>query len=502
MRQKIFLLFLLSFACISLCTSAPIEEKNGKTIITLKVPNLPDPASKSIHARATLKALELFRQDFPKIFKNKYKNKYKANPKKYGNYNWDNVEINIVKRSGAHIEGNKTDKAILGSKNAPDVLYINYRKSCNYIRNGFLLPLDKYYRTLTPEEIVWRVDPKVKPIAHRRGPNGNIHWWTMPYAGVLGKAVAFRKDVFDKHNIPYPDKNWTWKDFMRVCKKTTDISKNKYGLRSGSGPHESWWWTSFLWSAGGEVAAYNNKIKRWEYAFDSDAAVKALDFYTQLSTEKHISKDRKVHRGYTYKNFKNANDMWKRGDIAMAPTYIEKTLITNIDLKKYGIVPVPLGPTGIRGGELNCRMYGINSQIKNAAIKDAAWEYMLYHDSLKSQKILVEYLVKDNKGTLINPLYLKKFGYDSIAKKVDKKLVETLNISIATGVPEPCRAISSNHAYDFMTYALNIAAKMARENKLAPIGSKTRYKQLKLILTRVCAYANKINNEQCQKLKK
>jgi hypothetical protein len=96
MRQKIFLLFLLSFACISLCSSAPIEEKNGKTIITLKVPNLPDPASKNIHARATLKALELFKQDFPKIFAKKYKAKYKANPEKYGNYNWDNVEINIV----------------------------------------------------------------------------------------------------------------------------------------------------------------------------------------------------------------------------------------------------------------------------------------------------------------------------------------------------------------------------------------------------------------------
>jgi ABC-type glycerol-3-phosphate transport system substrate-binding protein len=314
--------------------------------------------------------------------------------------------------------------------------------------------------------------------------------------------MVFRKDIFDKHNIPYPDKNWTWKDFMQICKKTTDISKNKYGLRSGSGPHESWWWTSFLWSAGGEVATYNNKTKRWEYAFDSDAAVKALDFYTQLSTEKHIGKDKKVHRGYTYKNFKNAKNMWERGDIAMESIYIEKILITNIDLKKYRIVPLPLGPTGIRGGELNNRMYGINSQGKNAAIKDAAWEYMLYQDSLRSQKILVEYLVKDNKGTLINPLYLKKFGHDSIAKKVDKKLVETLNISIATGVPEPCRAISSNHAYDFMTYALNIAAKMARQNKLAPIGSKTRYKQLKLILTRVCAYANKINNQQSQKHQK
>jgi ABC-type glycerol-3-phosphate transport system substrate-binding protein len=484
-----FLLFLFLFACASLCNAAPIEEKDGKTIITLKVPNLPDPNSKYIHSQASFKALELFKKDFPETFAKKYKAKYKANPQKYGNYNWDNVEINIVKYSGLHIQGVDSDLLAIASGNGPDILYINYRKSCNFIKNGFIIPLDEYYKTLTPEQIAWRIDPKVKPVARRKGPKGKIHWWTMPYAGVLGKAVVFRKDIFDKHKIPYPDKNWTWKDFLRICKKTTDISKNKYGLRLGSGSHESFFWTTFLWSAGGEITAYNKKTKHWEYAFDSDAAVKALDFYTQLSP-------------YAYKDFRNINDMWDRGDIAMMFTYIDKIFITNIDIKKYGIVPVPLGPSGIRGSELNNRMYGINYQTKNTAVRDAAWEYMLHHDSLKSQKIMIETLIKGGKGTSINPIYLKEFGYDSIAQKVDKKLVETLNIVIATGIPEPYRAISSSNSYELMTYALNAAAKIDTGNKLAPVGSKKRYKQLKAILTHVCAYANKINNQELQNINK
>ena len=481
--------FLFLFFISAFCYAAPIEEINGKTVIILKVWNLPKPDSKSIHSRATLKALELFKQDFPKIFVKKYKAKYKANPKKYGNYNWDNVEIKVIVPPHKYIEGLETDKKFLASDKAPDVLYANYRKSCNLIKNGIIIPLDEYYKTLTPEQIDWRINPKIKTVARREGPDGKVHWWTMPYGGVLVKAVVYRKDIFDKHKIPYPDKNWTWHDLLRICKKTTDASKNKYGLRLGKGAHESWYWTTFLWSAGGKVTTFNQKTKRWEYAFNSDAAVNALGFYTELSK-------------YAYKDFRHANDMWARGDIAMGIYYIDQILITTINLKKHGLVPVPLGPTGTRGAELNNRMFGINAQIKSPAIKDAAWEYMLSVDSLKSQKTMVDYLVKDGKGTLINPIYLKKFGYIEIAKKVDPKLVETLNIAIATGVPEPYRAISSCYVYEFMTYAVQFAAKLAREKKLAPIGTEKRYAQLKAILNHVCAHANKINNQEWGKRKK
>lgn len=485
MRWELFLLFFITISCYAV----PIEEKNGKTIITLKVWNLPDPKSKNLSIKASFKIFEQFKKDFPKIFAKKYKAKYKANPKKYGNYNWDKVEINIIKSSTPYVEGNPEDKKILASENAPDILYSNFRKSCNLIKNSIIISLDEYYKTLSPEEIERRVIPQVKVIARRRDMNENIHWWTVPYGRALGKAVFYRKDIFDRHKIPYPDKNWTWKDFLRICKKVTDVSKNKYGLRLGSGAHESWYWTTFLWSAGGEVEKYNKKTKRWEYAFNSDAAVKALDFYTQLSK-------------YAYKDFRNANDMWKRGNIAMGIFYIDKILITRINLKKYGIVPVPIGPSGIRASELINRMCGINSQTKNPVIRDAAWEYMISLDSIKSQKIYVDHLVKNGNGALVNPIYLKRFGYNKLAEKAAPELLETLNIALKTGIPEPCRPISSNNVYKLMTYALNIAAKLDRENKLAPIGSRKRYKQLKLVLDKVCAYANRINNHEWQKIKK
>ena len=44
---------------------------------------------------------------------------------------------------------------------APDVLYVNFRKSDNYIQNSFLYPLDKpddgYLTAMTQDEIDFRI---------------------------------------------------------------------------------------------------------------------------------------------------------------------------------------------------------------------------------------------------------------------------------------------------------------------------------------------------------
>lgn len=74
-----------------------------------------------------------------------------------------------------------------------------------------MYPLDKpedgYLSALSAEEVEWRVHPKIWPVIRRRGPTGEVHVWAMPFGGALGRMVLFRKDLFDEHQIPYPDLN-------------------------------------------------------------------------------------------------------------------------------------------------------------------------------------------------------------------------------------------------------------------------------------------------------
>ena len=468
-----------------------IEEKDGKTIIHVTVAQLPDPANTATNSRADVAVVRQFRKEFPKIFAKKYKEKYKANPEKYGNYNWDNVEIVLEKFSGIKVEGVENDLLAIAGDMAADILYINFRKSDNYIRNGFIQPLDRYFNELTPEQRKQRVHSKIMPVCHRRGPDGKMHWWTMPYGGLLGKVLLYRKDLFDEYGIEPPNKNWTWKEFLAACKKMTDPAKGRYGMRLGRGIHESWFWVTFLWSAGGEIMHHNPKDDSWFCTFDSDAAVKALDFYTQLSAELWTEENGKKRRGYAYKDPSEAATKWDRGEIAMMFAYIEETLLATIEPSVTGMAPVPMGPGGYRGAEINSRMYGMYSQIKSPVICDAAWEYMFYYDSDPAQRLRTKIMVEGGMGKFINPVYLKKYGYDEILKLVPKGWAETFEIAIETGQPEPYGQ-NSNFAYEMMTKPLQLTEQLERNNELAKVGTKERERQLKKILKDACAYANRI----------
>ena len=494
--RKTGLLSVLCLALVGLFVSTTaragyIEEKDGKTIIHVTVCYLPDPANPATNVRADVAVVRQFRKEFPKIFAKKYKKLYKANPEKYGNYNWDNVEIVLDKFSSIKVEGVETDLLAIAGDMAADILYINFRKSSNYISNGFIQPLDRYYAKLTPEQLESRVHKKIEPVVHRKGPDGKMHWWTMPYGGLLGKVLVYRKDLFDEYKISPPDKNWTWKDLLSACRKITDPAKGIYGIRLGKGIHESWFWITFLWSAGGEVMTYNKDTDEWLCVFDSPGGVKALDFYTQLSAAPWVDKEGKSRRGYAYKESTEATAKWNRGEIAMQYAYIEETLLATIQPEVTGMAPVPMGPGGHRGGELNSRMFGLYAQIKSQVVCDAAWEYMFYYDCIDAQKLRTKIMVEGGMGKFINPKYLRMFGYSDVLKLVPKGWEETFKIAIETGQPEPYGQ-NSNFAYDEMTKPIHVAEQMEYNGKLAAVGTKERTRQLTKILKAGCATANKI----------
>jgi hypothetical protein len=86
------------------------------------------------------------------------------------------VTVELERFSGLNVEGAEVDLLAIAGGVAPDVLYINFRKSDNYIRNNFLYPLDKpedgYLAAMSPEEIDFRINPKLWPVIQRKGPSG------------------------------------------------------------------------------------------------------------------------------------------------------------------------------------------------------------------------------------------------------------------------------------------------------------------------------------------
>lgn len=490
---------LVTIAATLLCAVAParagwIESRDGKTIIHIKVFALPDPMRADTATRADAAVVREFVRRFPDIFRERCRAKYERHPDIYGRWNWDEVEIALHPFSGITIPNLALDArplmAIAGGV-APDILYVNFRQSDTYIQQRFLYPLDRpedgYLTALSDDELAMRIHPKIWPVIRRKGPDGVEHVWAMPYGGALGKVVLYRKDLFDAAGVPYPTPDWTWDDLLNICRRVSDPARGIYALGLGRGLHESWYWLTFLWSAGGEVLEYDAAADDWRAVFDSPQAVKALDFYTRLSTEPWTDPHGRRRYGYTYKE-PDKNIKWERGEIAMVFEYADEKLFATINPDLTGMVPVPIGPAG-RGAELNSRMMGLFSGIEHPAVRDAAWEYIRFYDSDEAMRVRIRVLVEGGMGRFINPRYLEKYGYSDLVRFAPPGWKESFEIAMDTGRPEPygrnCQLV-----YNIMTQPLQEAEHKALRGEL-PADEKARHAVLSRLLAQAASRANR-----------
>lgn len=446
-----------------------IEDRNGTTVIHIRSDVLPDPSDMSTFSQAEVAAVQEFKRRFPEIFAAKYRDRYQADPATYGRHNWDRVEVELERFTGIQVAGAEVDLLAIAGGVAPDVLYLNFRKSDNYIQNNFLYPLDKpedgYLSAMTQEEIDFRINPKLWPVIDRKGPGGAKHVWAIPWGGALGKVLLYRKDRFDAAGVAHPTTRWTWDDMLAAARKLTDPKRGFYGMQLSRGKHESWYWVTFLWSAGGEVMEYDESTDAWRCVFGSPEAAVALDFYTRLSAEKWTDEDGVIRRGYSTKDAGDSYVKWERGEIGMALSYIDERVFSTINPEVTGMMPVPLGPTGQRGGELNSRMMGLFGGIEQRAVRDAAWEYMRFYESEEAVRIKTRVMVEGGYGPFVNPKYLRMFGYPEIERLSPPGWMETFDIAIETGRPEPYGR-NSNVAYDLMTEPIEKAEQLAIRDQL------------------------------------
>jgi ABC-type sugar transport system permease subunit/ABC-type glycerol-3-phosphate transport system substrate-binding protein len=317
---------------------------------------------------------------------------------------------------------------------APEVLYVNFRISDSYIQQQFLYPLDDYVAQWAKEEdLSERIYPQVWPVIKRPGPDGKTHVWAVPYS-TLVMALVYRKDLFREAGLDPDRPPQNWDELFEYAKKLTVPEKGQYGINLIGGPSAAWYFIDFLWSAGGD-SVRQDKDGQWRAVFNDEHAVAALKFYQKLLRAKW-TRNGKEYTGVAYRGTEDYTK-WNLGQIGINFMYLSDDLMANVNPNLVGIAPMPVGPTGMRGSELNCPMFGINATIKDKRVRDAAWEYIKFFGSEEAQRIKAKVYVEGGYARFIAPKYLRKFGYERYLREVPPGWEQTLNESLKTGKPEP-----------------------------------------------------------------
>lgn len=471
-----------------------IESKpTGETVIHVSVVSLRDPSATDAYSRSEVLGAQAFVRRFPEIFAERYRARYEADPKRYGKLNWDKVSVQLHSHRGLSIEGVETDTMAIAAGIPPDVLYLNFRKSDHYIQNGFVYPLDKpedrYLTSMTPEELDFRVHPRIWPIMRRLGPGdaNNEQVWAMPQGGALGMVLLYRKSLFDAKGLPYPTAEWTWADMLAAARKLSDPANGVYGLVGGAGPDESWYWFNYLWATRGDVMVQDKTTGQWRCVFDSRDAAMSLDFYTRLNTEPWTDSNGIARRGYTLRSGESRT-AFRRGEVAMCIDYVDGSLLTSVNPELTGMVPTPIGPTGQRGSELNSKMIALSSQIKSDVVRDAAWEFIRFYDSEEACRIKTKVLVDGGLGPFVNPTYLRRFGYGEIERLTPPGWAKAFETAISTGRPEPYGP-NASYVYPITTVPLREVEELALNN-LLPTDEGQRLDVIQRVLAKAVARAD------------
>lgn len=381
--------------------ATPPPQAQTKETIVLRVSGLPNAANSDPRTIAELRVLEEFHKKFP------------------------HIELQSVE--GIRIEGMAAEVGtmmMVAGGISPDVLRLNFRTIDTFASQGVLYPLDEFLDPVLkqdPTAYDERILPQFEDVIVRPGPDGERRTYGMPVQ-LLVMALYYNRDVFRRAGLPDRAPK-DWEEMVEFGKKINELGRPYRPIFLNRGNQSSWNLMNFLWSSGAD-AVREIAPNEWRATFNGPEAVAAFEFYYQLTEVDRIAV--REDGSFLAQNSRN---------IGMFFGYVGGDL--RYDPQLFGIAPVPAGRTGLIGSEINSSLLAIYAGIEDPERRQAAWEYINYVGSEEADRVRTTAMVDMGQSTQVNPVQLRKHGFDELLIMSPPGIEEAFEIAIKNGKPEP-----------------------------------------------------------------
>jgi ABC-type sugar transport system permease subunit/ABC-type glycerol-3-phosphate transport system substrate-binding protein len=342
-------------------------------------------------------------------------------------------EIKLERFTALSIQGPAAESGILmafAGGTAPDIVYVNMRLMRQYVSQGFLQPVDDLLEK--HPETLKRIHPNLTRELDIDGKT-----YAIPFVQFC-QALYYRKDLFRTAGLDPQRGPKDWDEFYVYCQKLYEPQKGQWGYVFPPSD-TSYHWLNFLYSAGGDVTR-KTPGGSYEAAFGGSEGAAALAFWRKLMTAKWTGTDGKTVEGAATKSATRAADI-SAGKVGMWFAYQSDDIVnmtsTDINPSLIGIAPMPRGPTGLRSGEINASMWGVNASVKDPKKRAACLELLRFLASDEAAKIRVDALVDNGLAQLVNPGELIRWGHGEYVTAAQKPWLAAQKTLFETGKPEP-----------------------------------------------------------------
>lgn len=342
-----------------------------------------------------------------------------------------NPGIRVVNAGGLNLVGDQADNMFLMSMagdRAPDIFYVNFRQYYTFLEQGFCRPLDDF--VARDPSVLDRANPIVLDVV--KSYDGKIY--AIPFFQVA-LGLYYRKDHFIEAGLDPNRPPRNWEEFYEYARKLSGRVPGRFGFMLSQPP--GYQFSNFLYQAGGEVVR-RDENGQWRGALASEANVKAIEFFRRIVGTKWKDEAGK-EVGPAISISTNLNEDIRQGKTSMWFAYTNDVLMNgNNDLPPsiIGVAAMPAGPAGPKN-EINAGMWAISSRVTDPKKLEACWKFIKFFAGNEAARVNTEKCVEMGLGNLVNPYWLKKFGYEDILATVDPGYVQANESLFKTGHPEP-----------------------------------------------------------------